>query len=297
MSMVQNQPGMFMMPKEFGPCGGPRRRPDGRRFVYDSYIDYHSYGVFAEAADPAQLEVLLPPGGRLRNPFFLFSIDWIRDIPWLGGHEYALMYLLVNATVEGDGGPVHGQFTGAVWENHMDPILTGREQLGWCKVYCEIDQPRVGADGSILLRASEYGNEFVRMRVDPAAAPQDPEGFEQALSDPDNQGMIHYKHMPRAEPPYLRCDSNCLALTPLSSAMPEDYAARPQREPVFQCGSGTLDFTPLTWEQSPCHYNIINTLAALKVRQYLGGFCSRTDAIDDLYDQHIIRHYGEEAAQ
>lgn len=296
MSTVQNQPGMFMMPKEFGPCGGPRRRPDGRRFVYDAYIDYNSYGVIAEAADPGQLERLLPPGAVLRNPYFMFSIDWIRSIPWLGGHEYALMYLLVNATVAADGGAVHGQFTGAVWENHVDPILTGREQLGWCKVYCEIDQPRV-EDGAWILRASEYGNEFVRMRIDPAAAPQNPERFEAALSDPDNQGMIHFKRMPRAEPPYLRCDADYLALTPLSSAMPEDYAPRPAREAVFQPGSGCFEFTPLTWEQSPCHYGIINALAGLKVGQFLGGFYSRTDAIDDLYDQHIIKQYGKEAAQ
>ena len=34
MNTTINQPGMFMMPMEFGPCGGPRRRPDGRRFVF-----------------------------------------------------------------------------------------------------------------------------------------------------------------------------------------------------------------------------------------------------------------------
>ena len=41
----------------------------------------------------------------------------------------------------------------------------------------------------------------------------------------------------------------------------------------------------------------VNALAGLKVGQFLGGFYSRTDAIDDLYDQHIIKQYGKEAAQ
>ena len=293
MNTTINQPGMFMMPMEFGPCGGPRRRPDGRRFVYDDYIDYNSYGVFAEAADPAQLEALLPPGSTLRNPYFLFSIDWIRKIPWLGGHEYALMYLLINAAVEGDAGRVCGQFTGAVWENHVDPILTGREQLGWCKVYCEISQPEV-RDGAYELQAAEYGNKFVCMHIDPTKPVQAPELFQRALEDPDNQGMIHYKHMCRTEPPYWKTDADYLTLTPLASAMPADYVAKPQREPIFQTGSGTLEFSYLNWEQSPCHCNIINTLAGLKIKQFLGGFYSRTDAIDDLYDQHIIRHYGKD---
>ena len=29
-----------------------------------------------------------------------------------------------------------------VWENHADPILTGREQLGWSKIYADMDTPK-----------------------------------------------------------------------------------------------------------------------------------------------------------
>lgn len=291
MSAVVEQPGMFMMPKEFGPCGGPRRRPDGKRFVYDTYIDYNAYGVIAEVSNPEQLERLIPPGTVLKNPYIIFSIDWPRKIPWLGGHEYALMYLLINITAEGDEGPISGQFTSAVWENHVDPILTGREQLGWCKVFCEISQPEI-ENGAYVFRAAKYGNEFLRMKIDPKAPAQNPELFDQVIGDPDNQGMIHYKHMPRAEAPFLNCDSDYLTLTPPASAMPDDYIAKPQQDAIFECGEGTFQFSHLTWEQAPTQCNIINALADLEIKQFLGGFYSRTDAIDDLYDQHIIKHYG-----
>lgn len=290
MSTVVNQPGMFMMSKEFGPCGGPRRRPDGKRFVYDDYIDYNAYGVIAEAADPKQLEKLIPPGAVLRNPYFIFSIDWLRQIPWLGKHEYALMYVLINIAVDGDNGPVSGQFTSTVWENHVDPILTGREQLGWCKIYCEISQPDI-EDGAYVFRAAKNGNEFLRMKIDPNAPVQNQELFDTVIGDPDNQGMIHYKHMPRAEAPFVACDSDYLAMTPMASGLPEDYKPLPQKEAVWECGLGEFKLNHLTWEQAPTQCHIINALADIEIKQFLGGFYSRTDAIDDLYDQHIIKHY------
>ena len=62
-----------------------------------------------------------------------------------------------------------------LWENLCDPILTGREQLGFSKIYCELPEP-VALRGDTHCIASWLGFKFMDMKLT---------NMEQVTLDPD----------------------------------------------------------------------------------------------------------------
>ena len=47
------------------------------------------------------------------------------------------------AVFNGERDRAEGGLLTVLWENLCDPILTGREQLGFSKIYCELPEPVV----------------------------------------------------------------------------------------------------------------------------------------------------------
>lgn len=292
MSFQIDQAEMHMMPANFGPCGGPRRRPDGKRFVADGAIVTDRYVVLAEAEDPAQLEAILPEGMKLAQPLLIVAIDYLTDIPWLAGNKYALMFFDIPVILDSDEGPLKGHFMSCIFENEVDPIITGREQLGYCKILCEIDDPVV--DGTMVtLKASEYGNEFLSMTFDAGQYPQDPGAFQAFFADMATDiGVFHYKYMQQIAAPADKADSNYICMTPNVFEFPVDEYAKPVTpDQVMKPGFGEFSMNELTWEQSPAHYNVIKTLSGIKIKRCIGGLYNKFYNLNDLYSQRIVKEY------
>ncbi len=280
---------MYMMPANFGPCGGPRRKPDGRRFISDGPIKTTQYLSFCTLADPEQVEQILPDCMSLTAPMMVVGVQYLKEIPWLAKKQYALISVNFPVRVESDEGALSGLYMSAIWENHVDPILTGREQLGFCKILCEISDPL--ADGSkVTITASEYGNKFMELNFDPTKIPQMPTLL-QAAATSESDGIFHYKYMAHAEPPYDKADTNYICMSPNKYELPKDYKIDPVKAPEVKPGFSTTKFSPLTWEQSPAHYQIIQTLSNIKVKDYIGGVYMDFDSINDLYDQRVVKSY------
>lgn len=56
----------------------------------------------------------------------------------LAGHGYNVTTFNVPVTYCGTNDEIKGQYQLAIWENHADPIICGREQLGYSKIYADI---------------------------------------------------------------------------------------------------------------------------------------------------------------
>ena len=129
---------MYQMPVHFGPCCTPRQDPEGKRFC--------SYGPQESAlhtlvcqTEGAAVERFLPEGFSLRRPYLFFTHKMHRNLPWLAGRGYNVVTCNVPVTYTGTRETVRGQYQLAIWESHADPILCGREQLGYSKLYAEIE--------------------------------------------------------------------------------------------------------------------------------------------------------------
>src|SRR3546814_15173414 len=84
------------------------------------------------------------------------------EVAWLAGRGYNTFGVTVPATWKGGAHPVHGDLMLVLWENMADPIISGREELGFSKLFCDLPSP-IENDGRFLCRASWVGPEFASL--------------------------------------------------------------------------------------------------------------------------------------
>lgn len=270
----------YRMPTHFGPSLGPRQGVDGRRYdCVDSPNDTVILATFN--ANKEQLEPLLPPGFTLRAPYTLtFDFSFITNIEWLAGRGYNTFGVSIPASYHGENETVHGDLLLVLWENKADPILTGRDDLGFAKLYCEIPEPQYLGD-DVICRASWDGFEFASLRLKTIAPinidqlPEGPEGCE------PSQGSLHYKYIPKIGCPG-EADAAYACLTPSDWPNMKIQAAH-------LANTAELNINAGTWEQLPTLIHITQVLAALDLGECSEAYITQAIGGKDLSDQRIIR--------
>lgn len=267
---------LYRMPTHFGPSLGPRQGPNGRKFAcVDSPRDLTIQATFK--ADPAQLEKLLPPGFILREPYTLcLTFGYATECEWLAGRGYNLFGVTTPVTYQGAEDSVDGDLQLVIWENKADAIVTGREDLGFCKIYCEIPEAQY-IGGNIICRASWDGCEFASLTLANVKdiAPEDfPEG-------PHSDGTLNYKYIPKTSAPG-ESDVEYAVLTP--GDWPNVVIEETKLADSAQC-----HFRHSSWEELPTLVHIVNTLAGLTIGECISATLTRTHGGKDISDQRILR--------
>ena len=263
---------MYRMPTHFGPRAGPRRGPNGERFLCQDNPRATIYSL-SFLTDPARLDAILPPGFSLHGePVATISANYMTQIEWLAGRGYATLGLTFPARYTGEVDDVAGNFLTVLWENLTDPIITGREELGFAKIYCELPDPTV-ARGEHHATASWLGFRFLDIFL---------RDLQPAQPQPAANPMptLHYKYMPRTGE-WGTADSEYACMTP---------ADTPNRRVLEQhVGAGSFAFHRARWEDMPTQYNIVNGLADLPMLEMRGASMTKTVGGKDLSDQRILR--------
>ncbi|MDA0232776.1 MAG: acetoacetate decarboxylase family protein [Chloroflexi bacterium] len=266
---------MYRMPTVFGPATGPRRGPDGRIFdCIDNPKSIHIAVSFLSNAD--QLNSLLPDRFELSGePIVTVSGGYMKEIEWLAGRGYNTLGVSFPATFKGERDTATGQLLTVLWENLTDPIITGREELGFAKIYCALPEPEI-TPSTASASANWLGFEFMKMELTGLAEGSDnaPPAF--ANSD----GTLHYKYMPRTGE-WGTADSEYAVITPAAGSNARVLERR--------SGNGTVTWNRARWEDLPTQYNIVNGIADLEVREWLGATVTKTIGGKDLSDQRILR--------
>ena len=269
---------MYRMPTHFGPRTGPRQGPDGRKF--DNINSPRTTRIsLSFLSSSTQLEALLPPGFVLDGePVVTISASYMTEIEWLAGRGYNTLGVSFPARFQGQEDDVSGSFLTALWENLADPIITGREELGFAKIYCELPPPTV-LNGNYRLTASWMGFQFLEMQVSGLRQQSDAE-IRALTQNQASDGILHYKYMPRTGE-WGTADIAYATLTPA--------AAPNQKIQEWRLGTGEARWQPARWEDMPTQYNIVNRLAELEMREVRGASLVRTVGGKDLSDQRILR--------
>jgi hypothetical protein len=267
---------MYRMPTHFGPATGPRRGPDGRRFAGEESPKSTSVSV-SFLTERAALEAHLPPGFSVGvEPVVTVSATYLTEIDWLAGRGYNILGVSWPAIFQGERDKARGSFLSVLWENMTDPIITGREELGYSKIYCELPTPAVYR-GNYHCVASWMDFKFMDLRVENLAEVADE--VKAAAAKPAHDGVLHYKYMPRTGE-WGTADSAYAVLTP---------AETPNRViQSMQVGTGEVVFHPARWEDMPTQYMIVNAIHALPVLEARGASVVKTVGGKDLSDQRIL---------
>ena len=275
MNTDRQAPPLQRMPTCFGLATGPRRGPDGR--VFDNLDSPRAIAHSIQfRTRPELLQALCPPGfGLGHSPIVTVSATYMKDIEWLAGRGYNTLGVSFPATYQGRTDYAEGHFLTVLWENLTDPILTGREELGFAKIYCELPEPRTMGGGT-WCQASWLGFTFLDMALTDMEA-CDPQT--QPAPNVRNDGTLHYKYMPRTGE-WGVADAEYAVITP---------AATPHRKVTGMWrGQGELTFHRARWEDMPTQYQVVNGLADLEVLEYLGATSVATVGGKDLSDQRIL---------
>ena len=263
---------MYRMPTHFGPATGPRRGPNGRKFLCEGNPRSISLRV-SFLSNAKQLEALLPPGFTLNgDPIVTVNATYMKEIEWLAGRGYNVLGVTIPAKFNGQNDQVAGPFLTVLWENLADPIITGREELGFSKIYCELPEIRITGD-SASASASWLGFNFLDINVENLKPRMEP------ATTGKVDGQLHYKYMPRTGE-WGAADTQYAVITPA-----EGSNAVVQEDLV---GDGLVSWNPARWEDLPTFYQVVNALADLEVKEYLGGGLIRSVGGKDLSDQRIL---------
>lgn len=238
---------MFRMPVSFGPAPGPRNIPSAHR--HRRYQKNASTLTLSARTHAAPLAPFLPPGFTIEAPARIEVVLLVlTDIGWLAGRGYNIAMVRIPARWKGEE-DVSGHFVPVLWESMADPILTGRDELGWAKIFADIPAPVV-EQGCWRAQASWEGFTF----LDISAGPFSPGG-----TAPPPQAMMFHKYVPRTGD-WGEADVDCFTVTAPDGPGPQVHSV--------SVGAGNFEFHRARWEDMPTQYPIVNALAALPLLEF-----------------------------
>jgi hypothetical protein len=164
--------------------------------------------------------------------------------------------LKFNALYQNAGAAVHGTLLIVRYENLCDPILSGREELGHNKLWCEIPPIREH-EGRAATEMSWLGCTFWKI-----AAWELTEDHTSPAPDPLNKGLLSYKYLPHTGD-WGTADAAYATLTPPA------WNGKLIRRFV---GRGEVQFLRPLWEELPTMFHMINAFCDLPQLESRGGY-------------------------
>ena len=247
----------YRMPRVFGALPGPRNVPKDKQNLPDNQTELLISVTVLTDGD--RLAELLPPDCRLDgDPLLTVSMSFKSNIGWLAGRGYSILRTSFRIAHQlQSSGELVGNFIPVLWENLADPILTGREELGFAKIYADMPAPVILGDTYSAI-ATWMGFRF--FEIDISDLNDAPPQFKPA-------GSFHYKFIPRTgalgEP-----DTTYLEYAP-PSELATGYGGLQVTQHMV--GKGRFQFHRARWEDVPFQYPIINALADLPALEARGA--------------------------
>lgn len=260
----------YRMPTVFGPAPGPRQRADGTRWTSEETgVMSAQWLTVRQEVPAAELEALMPPGFILRgDPVVAVQAAYFHNLYWLGGRSYGIVIVDWPVTYQGGSETIDGAFCPVMWEGEPDAIMTGREELGFPKLFADIPPLAVDpASGTASAEASWLGHRFFELSID---------GLEESDSTPRMPGSgganLYQKYMPRTGPN----GEGGTDVSYVTTSAPRGVAASAAisiEDMTFRrwTGSGSARWHEATFQQLPTTHHIINRLAAIPVLREAGA--------------------------
>lgn len=262
---------IYEMPVFFGPSEEPKNPGLNGRINLRKPADIDASTVIFET-DPHMLEALLPEGFSLAAPVLSVALCEFANIGQFAGHTYRLVNISVPTRFDGQRDHMRGDLILVMYENHGDPIVGGRDLLGYSKVYADIDRP--AHDGvHVRSKVANWGFAFLDVDLDLSAECPDPSAME-ALSSA-SEGKFNYKYIQslpeKGQAPWeAGADASYPVVNPKKWDKPEDYPFT-LMDPTTTLCAGTVTFHQPHVDDVPLSWHVIDYLSRLPVIRYLGA--------------------------
>ncbi|KAJ4286844.1 hypothetical protein N0V90_013097 [Kalmusia sp. IMI 367209] len=266
------------MPISFGPSPGPRQDHLGN--ARDWSNSTFSTASIKFRTSRTLLQNLLPtPAFEFAsvdtNCFATFSLTSLGNLEWLGGHGYNHFGLYIHNIkyTRKNGETVLGTYLPVLFENLADPIVSGREELGFPKVYSSLDTVREVDTWS--LKAGWMGNNFLNLslgglRVKSSADilhEPHPPSIEtlRTLCTGQEEGLFFYKYIPKTGT--LGNQDQGQADVEYSGFLPNEQETKAPRrlERILVAERAEIRFDALDSKKLPTLHHIVARLAEIPI--------------------------------
>lgn len=271
---IELKPGVrYRMPAVFGPAPGPRQKADGTLWRPEETGTMNAqWMTVSYRTERSSLERILPPNFALRGePQVHISLAYFHNLWWLAGRGYGILNVEIPAIYTGRSETIEGSFCPVLFEGVADAIMTGREELGFPKLFADIPLPDIDhAAGTAGGEASWFGFRFFEIELNGLAETSS----DKRLPGPGGASLF-YKYMPRTGP--LGSGGCDIAYATTSQPLP---GATGDTSPIkftdanfrkWKGTGGSVKWNRATFEQLPTTFHVINGLAELEILEYLGA--------------------------
>ena len=185
-------------------------------------------------------------------------------IGWLAGNSYNIYQVSIPCSFDGDRDHVVGDFLLCLFENHCDPIVGGREGLGYTKIFCNIPNFKK-LNGVWTVPTSSWDFTFSKLTVDTNKKAKDEARFLEILNR--SQGKMNFKYVPgtgKAEP-----DAAYPVFNP-KWKKPDDYQFPMMETKIVNC-DGNIEWFRPNWEDMPTYAHLAQYMASAPVKSIIGA--------------------------
>jgi hypothetical protein len=269
---------VYRMPSMLGRAPGPRNMPKSKaHLAYDGDVTTLSIRALT---DEKALTALLPPRCRLAGaPTINVMYSMLSNLGWLAGRGYNILKAQSEIVFEGVDGDVRGNLSWVLWENHADPIVTGRDELGTPKLFAHLPEIRFTGDSAIAA-ADWEGHRFFEMEAHDLV----PDARSSSFDTYAAQGglpLLCYRYHSRVGE-WGAADIATMTMSTTGSA-----PAPKVREQLT--GSGKFRFFAARWEDMPTQYTYVTTLASLPLLEFQPAKVSKVSGMADLAAMVTLR--------
>lgn len=263
-------PGLYKrMPVAFGPMPGPRQdhygalQRTGKETFRTASMKFKTSRTFLQNLFPNESFSFISPGSVAHASFSVTTLDKMR---WLGGGGYSHFGLYIHGVqyTKKDGSKICGTYMPLLFESLTDPIVSGREELGMPKLYCQVDiYPRAN---SYRMKASWQGAQFAELAINNLEE-MDPKTDAGIIGGENDDGILVHRYIPKVG---IRgeADAEYSVVVPHS----EESGKVPSTvHTLRKTTNATIDIDPMDWEALPTLHHVVSTLAEIPIYEVVGA--------------------------
>lgn len=284
------KPNMYWrMPIGFGPFPGPRQDAYGRALQEGLQRTFSTISIKFKTSR-TYLETLFPTSQfRFKSPATVcqasFSVTELGNMQWLGGKGYRHLGLYIHGVeyVKKDGSVLSGTHMPVLFESLTDPIVSGREELGMPKLFCDVDidrgqpqqqQQQSATTSSVRVTASWRGAKFIDMHL-PGLQEDDVSSEAGVIGGEADYGILVYRYIPAVGQPG-KADTEYAVVVPheeeeIKGTVNKVLRVPSQPQDTKGAAGATIVVDPLDWTQLPTLHHVASGLAGIPIYEVVSA--------------------------
>jgi 2-polyprenyl-6-methoxyphenol hydroxylase-like FAD-dependent oxidoreductase len=265
----ENKDLIWRMPTSFGPMPGPRQDFNGRpRDGSKSSFKTTSIKI---KTSRTMLQHLLPTeklkfASQDRVVHATFAVTQLENLDWLGGRGYTHFGLYLHGVqyTKDDGTTLIGTYLPVLFENLADPILSGREELGFPKLFADLD---IQSEGDTwTLNASWMSSKFCSITLSSVKESScNGDATSEGSVASQDEGLFVQKHIPTTGRQNNKETKTDVSYITFLSNDEDAKSVERNYSKTSKTSDASIKFDALDWQALPTLHHIVERLQEIPI--------------------------------